>query len=741
MLVLVATFLFFIGSARKVEALSGKGTKASPYVVDTGSDLKTALTKSNGSSWVHIALASGVTVTSPITVDGGKFLVYCKNGNQTLRKSTDVSNSINEGGKKAFTLKNGAYVVFGYAEINSYKLTLDGVKSTIGVDTYANAFIDVDSKSTLTIETAGIMKNVVAKREEWQASPIKCAGLMYFKGEIYGCCGSNGGAIRMSGGTLNVYASSKIHGCTSETEGGAIFCGEKTQFTMHGGNIYSNTSGEEGGGIFAMTGKTEIKGGTISGNEAGASGGGIFSGYQNELIVGVSENSGPTISSNSSVNSGGGIRTNGGTKTNKGGKTIFKGGTMKDNSATKSGGAVACGPPNSSYKSTIEFYSMKFEENYSVNHGGAIFLANGVTSSSNGAVNIKSCRFFGNSCRLNGGAIYAEDNTSMTGNYFEQNRAYDYGGAIFIVADTTVTMSSGEFTSNMADEKGEAIYVKGHLRIKDSIAANQNNKVYLPKDKYIEVMGAINITSGVVAHIESEVKTTGTKLVYINYDEANLDANLYYTGDSNTEAAGVNESKKYKAYGLSSKQLLRTTRNVQGESEDWIIISELYKITYDPNTEADIQNMPDSKNAFWKETTSVSNADLKRKGYKILSDKHWNSKADLSGDRYIPGRPIILQKDVTLYAAWEPREEVKVETCEIRFINEKYLYTLSEHSIWKRKYYDDLQEVVSRDEDACEYYIDLDLEEIKTIKKNVSDNDYKVDNNLNKEMAKMIISA
>lgn len=85
---------------------------------------------------------------------------------------------------------------------------------------------------------------------------------------------------------------------------------------------------------------------------------------------------------------------------------------------------------------------------------------------------------------------------------------------------------------------GTGIYVNGQLKINESARIAENNVVYLPKGKYIEVTGELYKYYSSIAKIESEDKSNGTKLVYINYENGTGEKELYYKGTSSDEYEG-----------------------------------------------------------------------------------------------------------------------------------------------------------------------------------------------------------
>ena len=86
--------------------------------------------------------------------------------------------------------------------------------------------------------------------------------------------------------------------------------------------------------------------------------------------------------------------------------------------------------------------------------GGAVF--------SQGALSIVDTKFSGNSAGV-GGAIYVwggETTISISSSEFSDNSAEAYGGAIFVAGgETTISISSSEFSGNSSERYGGAILV------------------------------------------------------------------------------------------------------------------------------------------------------------------------------------------------------------------------------------------------------------------------------------------
>ena len=215
---------------------------------------------------------------------------------------------------------------------------------------------------------------------------------------------------------------------------------------------------------------------------------------------------------------------------------------------------------------------------------------------------------------------------------------------------------------------GTGIYVNGQLKINESARIAENNVVYLPKGKYIEVTGELYKNYSSIAKIESEDKSNGTKLVYINYENGTGEKELYYKGTSSDEYEGKEVQKKYSCVGISSQQLLRTGENVSGIGKNWIIISEKYLIKYDSNTTDEVKNMPSDQVKFWNENIKLSSECPKREKYIIDTKKHWNYSKDGRGTRISAGAYFYANESRVLYAQWKKRSPKEI------YINAKDRY-------------------------------------------------------------------
>ncbi|MCR5429873.1 MAG: hypothetical protein K6E58_01390 [Eubacterium sp.] len=632
---------------KEVKALSGSGTSASPYIVKTGSDLKEALSKGN-SSWKYIAVRDLTAVTETINVSTGKFRIFASGANQTVRRSQSMSATVNSSTKplRCIKLDGTTEIELGYAA-TSYKLTISGSRDSFTDNRQCNEWFYVGSSAKLTICANCTFTNAKNTMKTDEAAPIRAYGVVNVYGEVLNCEGNNGGAIKCISGSVNIYSGAKIHACKSGTEGGAIYGRDFADITMYAGSIYSCLATEEGGGIFCSESVLSLQGGSIYDNTAGKTGGGVFAGNDTALTFG-SNGSGPTVSGNYAKNSGGGVRCNGGTD-ESGGTSTFNGGTITSNKTEVSGGGLSVGKPSSGCPSKIQVSNMTIKNNTASSHGGGVCFSEGVEGKNSDVVEFKNNTITGNISNKYGGGILLNTKLKIEGLTIKNNQG-DSGGGIFIATKGVLKMPSSVIENNKAN-RGTGVSVFGLFELSSAGYVNENNTVYLAKDKHIDITGKLTVSSVLVSYIDPEVTTKGTILVDVTYSGGTAENELYYKGSSVGEANGESFTKKFATKG---GRILRTSyRNLSYKSPRYIIISERYEVKYNANSLDPVTNMPDDGIAFWNEIYKVSENIVSRVGLVLSNKKHWNLSADGTGKVYEPGLGTLIESDITLYAIWE----------------------------------------------------------------------------------------
>lgn len=657
--------LFYCGVAF---GYTGGGTKGNPYIVSNVDELTTILDEKGSNDWVYISLKSNIKIKKTITVRTGYFVINATNGDKTIKRSTSLKDSINDQSNPGycFRILNTSYVIFG---LGGNMLTLDGSWKDLG-NANMSGWINVEPGGRLYIERFARLINTF-NNEKKSGAPIMTYGDTQINCEIGRCKGYNGGAIKNIKGTLKVYGDTKIHDCVSVTEGGAIHNSQKGTLSIEDSEIWNCEALEEGGAIFSKDADSScvIYSGKIHNNKSGESAGAVFSGYGATLVIGRST-SGPEIFENTSGGSGGGVRCNGGTGSDAGGITTFIRGTITNNTSGKHGGGIACGEAGENGQSKLYMSYMTISNNTCTESGGGIWTPNNIQGTGTEYAIIQNSRITSNTCHKYGGGISVHGKVYVSNCSIEHNFTGDRGAGIHITEGGTLKYDMGTISDNKTLDSitGTGIYVNGQLKINESARIAENNVVYLPKGKYIEVTGELYKNYSSIAKIESEDKSNGTKLVYINYENGTGEKELYYKGTSSDEYEGKEVQKKYSCVGISSQQLLRTGENVSGIGKNWIIISEKYLIKYDSNTTDEVKNMPSDQVKFWNENIKLSSEGPKREKYIIDTKKHWNYSKDGRGTRISAGAYFYANESRVLYAQWKKRSPKEI------YINAKDRY-------------------------------------------------------------------
>ncbi|MDL2264047.1 right-handed parallel beta-helix repeat-containing protein, partial [Synergistaceae bacterium OttesenSCG-928-I11] len=437
---------------------SGADTTASPspLVSVTGGKTTFKGTPDKNIFSSNKATAVSVSGSGEAEFDGTKF-----SGNTSADQVILVN-----GGK--VTIKNGAE--FTNNTMNTAVINVTGSEVTIEdtkmEDNPSRALKISNSNAKVTC------KNVTFTNNTKGAVDISAGTLTFEGGEQKftdnKVIGDDGGALKITGGTVKFDATAYTFTGNEADNGGAIytrqalaagdlakmtFTGNKatvdggaihtTQaLTVSSGSFTKNEAIQDGGAIYA-TASVTVSGGTFGGtgnaNKAGRNGGAIHA-------AGVTI-SGGTISHNEAAVSGGGVYSSGASK------ATITGGTFSENAAkgptynTDGGGAVYSG-------GEAEVKEVVFEKNEAVANGGALFTVAEAT--------FTNCTFKANKAGEAGGALNPRGELIVKDCSFTDNIATKRGGgAIFLpIADSSIGTSV--FKNNKAGTNGGALYRDGN---------------------------------------------------------------------------------------------------------------------------------------------------------------------------------------------------------------------------------------------------------------------------------------
>lgn len=297
----------------------------------------------------------------------------------------------------------------------------------------------------INIEAAPRAEVTLDGDDRWQLlkfanmTSVSVTGISFLDAQV----DTNGAAIQIMGGTLNIVDCSFANGGTATVNGGAIYS-EPGHVTISGSTFTDNRAGAEGGAV-AVENAVDGEGVTVS----------------DSLFTGNSEAEGAAISVNGDFSAAIITVTDSEFVNNDGryGAITIDGGTVEltnvlmdgNNNTTGEGGAVWAGEG-------LTVRHSEFTNNSSAeDDGGALYNADG-------SLEVANSQFTNNSSGEGdeGGAIAVAncDEVSVSGNQFLRNTAGDEGGGAINIdcdADADVLVSRNTFTGNSARRYGGAI--------------------------------------------------------------------------------------------------------------------------------------------------------------------------------------------------------------------------------------------------------------------------------------------
>ena len=310
--------------------------------------------------------------------------------------------------------------------------------------------------------------------DDCEAGAIHCQGNSYIKNTLFDSnkAWTDGGAMYSFGLcfiTHCLFKSNKCAGASTQCEGGAIY-GEG-DLTIKNSIFLSNYAEDDGGALYCEK-LIQIYNSTFEGNTAEDYGGAVYS----EMSVRINPSAHGSlcqfINNRALDDKGGAIYAD--EEDVYGYNALFI-----SNTAYVDGGAIFSPVVNldncSFYYNRAEGASSKcyggavrangaivinciFRENYSENHGGAIFTGMFLEP-------VKYCTFYFNQAREDGGAVYINDVGSFlfTQCTFIINRCKDQGGAIYAdSSNAKINLSNNLFKGNHAETEGHVVFNYGY---------------------------------------------------------------------------------------------------------------------------------------------------------------------------------------------------------------------------------------------------------------------------------------
>ena len=307
-------------------------------------------------------------------------------------------------------------------------------------------------------------------------------GAIYNKGELTimelelsgNIAQENGGAI-YNNGKLTISESS-LYENTSQEAGGAIYNNGK--LTIIESSLYANTSfgrgmflGGESGGAIINCGELSIINSSLSDNVSKLFGGAI---HNHSGTLTIEESS---INANTAEKGGAIFNEN---------NLIISGSTFNENTANgeyDGGGAIY------NKVGTVSISNTTFNKNIANYEGGAIH--------NNGELTLTESVLSQNWAGYDGGAVFNNENLFLTKSTLKQNKAKHEGGAINNGLGGESSIMESDFTENIVQESGGAIYNYKKLKISNSTFNNNIAE---------EMVGGAILSSGELNIIESDFR-------------------------------------------------------------------------------------------------------------------------------------------------------------------------------------------------------------------------------------------
>ena len=171
---------------------------------------------------------------------------------------------------------------------------------------------------------------------------------------------------------------------------------------------------------------------------------------------------------------------------------------------------------------------------------------------------------------------------------------------------------------------------------------DEGNDVYLPAEKYIEVIRKLQ--SVPAARVTPDRYENGRMVVKVSYGNR--------TGSMEWERFLLTPQSRY-CLRPGDYQERRA-----GTLKEAVTISSEYTVQYDKNTKAQVEQMPEPSVKYWYEKAAVSEQIPKWLDVPFLG---WNENQTAKEGQYQPGENLLAEKnqDLTLYAIWEDRVSIR----------------------------------------------------------------------------------
>ena len=265
----------------------------------------------------------------------------------------------------------------------------------------------------------------------------------------------DGAGIYVKSGAI-IMKNSKLSANVASAYGGGIYVNENGWLTMRGSNTITGCSASCGGAICVSGATVNITGCTITGNTAlNGNGGGIYTKKTDSKASTITIKDGAIIGgtgtgkANKATGAGADSGLGGGIYIGEGcSLKVQSGAQVIGNEATQDGGGI--------YLNKIgahgEMSSGKIQNNTAEN-GGGVYIAGGTDVNEHASFTLKVGTIIANTATDSGGGVEAFGGGifTMEGGTIEHNTAHNHGGGVQVLSGT-MNMTGGSIESNTANK-------------------------------------------------------------------------------------------------------------------------------------------------------------------------------------------------------------------------------------------------------------------------------------------------